>query len=76
MLAFVLDGDVEKAIEGILRNIIAKRSEIALIDERIGPSRFAPDNEWMRETTHARSVESGNVLVQHCFVAAKTSPLG
>ena len=72
MLAFVLDGDVETAIEGILRNIIAKRSEIGLIDEKIGPSRFAPENDWMRETTHSRSVEAGNVLVQHCFVAATT----
>lgn len=73
MLAFVLDGDVEKAIDGILGNIVAKRSAIALIDEKIRPSRFAPENEWLRETAHSRSVEAGNVLIQHLFVAANTS---
>ena len=71
MIAFVLDGDVNTAINGILRNVIAKRKEIALLDAEIGASRFAPANEWMRQTTHSRTVEAGNVLVQHFFMAVE-----
>ena len=73
MLAFVLDGDVKTAIDGVLRMVIAKTNEISLCDVEIGPSRFAPKNELMRETIHSRSVEAGNVLVQHFFLAANTS---
>lgn len=73
MLAFVLDSDVKTAIDGILRNILEKRDEIALFEEEIGPSRFAPKNKQLRETTHSRTVEAGNVLVQHFFLATNTS---
>ena len=73
MLAFVLDGDVNAASEGILRNIIAKRNEVALLDEEVGPSRFAPGNECIRETTHLRAAEAGNVVVQHFFLAANAT---
>ena len=72
MLAFVLDGDVNAAINGVLRNIIIKREEIALHEAEIGLSRFAPENELMRETTHSRTAEAGNVLVQHFFLATNT----
>lgn len=73
MLAFVLDGDVVAAADGILRNIIANRNLLALVDEEIGRSRFASENECMRETTHSRSVEAGDVLVQHFFMAVPTT---
>jgi len=71
MLAFVLDGDVATAIEGVLQNMIAKRDAIGLVDEQIGASRFAPDNDRMRESTHSRTVETGNVLVQYFFMPVK-----
>ena len=75
MLAFVLDGDVTAAIKGILRNINAKRNELALLDEQIGLSRFARDNQSMRETTHTRTTEAGNVLIQHFFMAVNRAAL-
>ncbi|MEL7499561.1 MAG: hypothetical protein AAFN77_18300 [Planctomycetota bacterium] len=70
MLAFVLDGDLESATEGILNNILANREILGMDRTEIQNSRFAPDDPRLRETIHARTVAAGNVLVQHFFMPA------
>jgi len=68
MLAFVLDADLSSATEGILRNIEANRQILGMDGTEIQFSRYAPDNERMRETLHERNVDIGSVLVQHFFM--------
>ena len=75
MIAFVLDGDVPSAINGVLRNIVDKRILIRLIDESVKPSRFLPANESMRETTHSRDTNAGDVLIQHFFLCVNPADL-
>ncbi|TWT81338.1 hypothetical protein CA13_27900 [Planctomycetes bacterium CA13] len=75
MLAFVLDGDVEGAIKGILKNIEAKRTMLRLIEKEIQPSRFEPKHANMRETRHTREVAAGEVLIQHFFMPTKQNLL-
>lgn len=68
MLAFVLDGDVAAAINGVVRNIIEKKSLVNLVDDSVGASRFVPTNDSVKESTHSREFAAGNVLIQHFFM--------
>ena len=70
MLAFVLDGDVDAAIAGILKNVLDKRDVLRMLGAVIHPSRYAPTKPNLRETTHTRPGEAGEVVVQHFFMPA------
>lgn len=72
MLAFVLDGDLNSAAEGILGNIVSNRQMLGMGLTEIQLSRYAPNNQRMRETLHTRNVAADNVLVQHFFMPAVT----
>jgi hypothetical protein len=71
MIAFVLDGDVKSAMEGVVKNIVDKRKQVQLVSGEVGASRYVPSNEFARETTHSRSVSAGEVLIQHFFLPVK-----
>lgn len=75
MLAFVLDGDVDAALTGVVSNIVDKRDVLGLKDAEIQHSRFAPSNDNMRETNHERSSPMNDVLVQHFFMTTASSPV-
>ncbi len=73
MLAFVLDGDLDSAAEGILGSIVANRQMLGMGLTEIQLSRYAPNNHRMRETLHTRNVTAGNVLIQHFFMPVVTA---
>lgn len=71
MIAFVLDGDVASAVQGIGRNIAKKRTELRMVGQTLAISRYRTRDDEIHESDHQRSVNAGNVLIQHFFVPAK-----
>ncbi len=70
MLAFVLDGNVSKAMKGVVRNIKTKTVLLGLTSAGVEASQYLPTNESVRQTTHQRTATAGEVVVQHFFMAS------
>ncbi len=71
MFAFVLDGDIDAAVNGVGTNITKKRDATRMVGKELEYSRYRKSNDLIFESEHERSVEAGTVLIQHFFMSAK-----
>jgi len=69
MLAYVLDGNTDRAIQNIENNIRNRLSELRM-DENGGlvASTIRPDDCRTKETSHRRAHEKANFRIHHLFV--------
>lgn len=72
MLAYVLDGDVDRAIQNVENNIRHRLSELRM-DENgsLVASTIRPDDSRTKETCHHRTREKAVFRIHHLFVAGK-----
>lgn len=69
MLAFVLDGNISAAIEGVQANILANRLELGMSSPAdFAPSRICPADSRIRETIHRRAHTSEPFTIHHLFM--------
>lgn len=70
MLGYVLDGQVDAAVNEVAVAIVAQKNELGLVGEpNLSPSRFLPDEAGVFETAHTRAEAQQPFLVQHIFSA-------
>ncbi len=70
MLAYVLDGDTERAMRNVENNIRNRFVELRM-DKKGGfvPSTIRPDDLRTKETSHRRAHETAVFRIHHLFVA-------
>lgn len=70
MLGYVLDGQVDAAINAVAVAIVAQKNELGFVGEpTLSPSRFLSDGAGVFETAHTRAHPQQPFLVQHIFSA-------
>jgi hypothetical protein len=70
MLGYVLDGQVDAAVNAVAVAIVAQKNELGVVGEpNLSPSRFLPDEVGVFETAHSRAEAQQPFLVQHIFSA-------
>lgn len=70
MLGYVLDGQVDAAVNAVAVAIVAQKNELGFVGEpTLSPSRFLPDGTGVFETAHTRAQPQQPFLVQHIFAA-------
>jgi hypothetical protein len=70
MLAYVLDGNVPKAMSNVEANIQINHAELCMASPgQFVQSRILTSDERARETHHQRSQESGLFRIHHLFMA-------
>jgi hypothetical protein len=69
MLAYVLDGDINRAIQNVESNILRRIEELRM-DENGGfiASTVRPDDTHSKETHHHRAIEEPVFRIHHLFV--------
>lgn len=77
MLAFVLDGNVVTAMEGVERNIRNHHGDLGMAAPGMFRSSLVrPSDMRIRETEHRRGVDRAPFVIQHLFMAGDpTTPL-
>ena len=72
MLAYVLDGDTDRAIQNVENNILARLAELRM-DKNGGflVSTIRPKDPLAKETRHHRAYEKAVFRIHHLFVAAE-----
>lgn len=72
MLAYVLDGDIERAMTNIENNIRSRLTQLRM-DKNGGfiPSTIRPDDPRTKETRHRRAHEIAVFRIHHLFVAGE-----
>jgi hypothetical protein len=69
MLGYVLDGQVDRAISNVERNIQAHARELGIaIPSRFLPSSVRPNDSCAKETHHRRSHETTVFRIHHLFM--------
>jgi hypothetical protein len=69
MLAYVLDGDSERAIQNVENNIRSRLSELRMDKNgSLVASTIRPDDRRTKETTHRRAHERAIFRIHHLFV--------
>ena len=73
MLAYVLDGNIDRAIQSVEKNIRNRLKELRM-DEDGGfvVSTIRPDDTWTKETYHRRAHEEATFRIHHLFVPGET----
>ena len=73
MLAYVLDGNIDRAIKNIENNIRNRLSELRM-DKNGGlvASTIRPDDRRTKETCHRRAHEKPVFRIHHLFVAGES----
>lgn len=70
MLGYVLDGQVDAAVNAVAVAIVAQKNELGFVGKpTLSPSRFLPDGAGVFETAHTRVDPQQPFLVQHIFSA-------
>lgn len=70
MLGYVLDGQVDAAVNAVGVAIVAQKNELGFVGEpTLSPSRFLPDGAGVFETAHTRAHPQQPFIVQHIFSA-------
>jgi hypothetical protein len=70
MLGYVLDGQIDAAVNAVAVAVVAQKDGLRFIGEPIlSPSRFLPDGAGVFETAHTRADPQQPFLVQHIFSA-------
>jgi len=70
MLGYVLDGQIDAAVNAVAVAVVAQKDGLRFIGEPIlSPSRFLPDGASVFETAHTRAEPRQPFLVQHIFSA-------
>lgn len=70
MIGYVLDGQVDAAVNAVAVAIVAQKSELGFVGEpNLSQSRFLPDEAGVFETAHTRAEAQQPFLVQHIFSA-------
>ncbi len=70
MLGYVLDGQVDAAVNAVAVAIVAQKNELEFVGESIlSPSSFLPDERVVFETAHTRAHPPQPFFVQHIFSA-------
>jgi hypothetical protein len=70
MLAFVLDGNIDSAIEGVERNIKASHTDLGMTaPAEFQPSTVRPSDNRLRETWHRRTSQPVPFVIHHLFMA-------
>ena len=77
MLAYVLDGNIERAIRNVQNNIRGRLTELGM-DETGGllPSTVRPHDPRTRETRHRRAHEDAVFRIHHLFMAGERGDVG
>jgi len=77
MLAYVLDGDTDRAMRNVENNIRNRLAELRM-DKNGGfvASTIRPDDPRTRETSHRRAHEKAFFRIHHLFVAGKDMDAG
>lgn len=69
MLAYVLDGNTNRAIQNIENNVIKRRSELHMEDNsNLAPSTIRPSDSRIKETWHHRAHEKSIFRIHHLFL--------
>jgi hypothetical protein len=72
MLAYVLDGDVDRAIQNIENNIRNRLSELRMDQNgSLVASTIRPGDSRTKETHHRRAYEKAVFHIHHLFVAGE-----
>lgn len=70
MLGYVLDGQIDAAVNAVAVAIVLYQNELEFVGEpTLRPSRFLPDGAGVFETAHTRAHPQQPFLVQHIFSA-------
>ncbi|MBK1842055.1 hypothetical protein JHL17_32130 [Azospirillum sp. YIM B02556] len=70
MLAFVLDGDLARAMAGVESNVGNHHRELGMTTPGIFRASAArPNDDRVRETEHNRGANLGSFIIQHLFMA-------
>lgn len=74
MLAYVLDGEIDRAISNVENNIRNRRSELRM-DKNGGflASTIRPDDPRTKETRHRRTHEKAVFRIHHLFVSGQAT---
>lgn len=69
MLAYVLDGDTDRAIQNVQKNIRKRFAELRMDDDAgFASSTLRPEDACAKETRHRRSHEKSTFKIHHLFV--------
>lgn len=69
MLAYVLDGNINRAIKNVRNNIHRRRKELCMASNGdFNDSTFRPDDSNSKETQHLRKDEKDHFRIHHLFV--------
>lgn len=75
MLAYVLDGSLVNAMDGVQRNITAYCQDLGLSPPgTFCPSSVRPEDAFTKETHHRREIPSGTITIHHLFVPGGRNP--
>lgn len=76
MLAFVLDGDIDKAIAGVQLNVAASQAALGMSPPGLFmASTHVPTDTRIRETHHRRDISKDVFLIHHIFMAGDPTAL-
>src|SRR5579875_696127 len=72
MLAYVLDGDIDRAMNNVENNICSRCTQLRM-DKNVGflASTIRPDDPRTKETRHRRTHEKAIFRIHHLFVAGE-----
>ena len=77
MLGYVLDGNVQTAINSVARNVQRRCAELGMEPPGgLRPSTILSGEAGARETQHRRKHDAALFLIHHLFVAGRASRLG
>ncbi|MBN1575661.1 MAG: hypothetical protein JW913_03865 [Chitinispirillaceae bacterium] len=70
MLAYVLDGDIKRAMHNIQNNIFKRLSKLRMNNnDGLRTSTIRPDDCRTKETNHQRAIETSIFRIHHLFVS-------
>jgi hypothetical protein len=75
MLAYVLDGNINRAMQNVENNIRNRLAELGMDnDGGFVASTIRPDDPRTKETRHRRAAEKAVFAIHHLFVASQVGP--
>ncbi len=75
MVAYVLDGDLEGALEKVKAVVVRRQLDLGMTaPAEMRPSSSIPGIPSLKETRHVRKSESRNFLIHHLFVSGLGDP--